>query len=243
MRSDPLRTLHKRRRSAQTHRNVGTPERWLSLLGGGAAMAGSLRQRGIIGGLLAMLGGFLLFRGVSGHCPMYEQLRIRTNDADEHGLLGRNLIQVRRRMVVRLPRDVAYRYWRDLSNLPGAMRHIQAIQVNGNRSWWTVRTPFGRSMRWETQITQDSPNERLAWRSIAGSPVESMGEVRFRPHLEGGTEIDVSLSYQPPGGIAGRWLAELFSGLSERLVHRDLEHFKTFMESAAASGRVDASVS
>jgi uncharacterized membrane protein len=224
----------------QTRRNVGTRERWLSLLGGGVSLAEGLRRRDAAGGLLALLGGFLLFRGLSGHCPVYGRLHRSTSRPEDSGLLGEHLIQARSRIVVRRPREVVYRYWRDLDNLPQAMRHIHAIEVRGNRSRWTARTALGRRLQWESQITQDSPNERLAWRSVAGSQVDSMGEVRFRPHLNGGTEVDVNLYYRPPGGAVGRLLATVLGGLSEKLVHRDLERFKAFIESGTMDAQAHA---
>lgn len=235
-----LRALHSLQRAAQTHRNVGTGERWLSLLGGSISLAEAFRRRDAAGGLLAVLGGFLLFRGLSGHCPVYDQLHRNTSRPNDSGLLGEHLIQARSRIIVRRPREVVYRYWRDLDNLPQAMRHIHAIEVQGNRSRWTARTPLGRRLRWESQITQDSPNERLAWRSVAGSQVDSTGEVRFRPHLNGGTEVDVNLYYRPPGGAIGRLLGTVFGGLSEKMVHRDLERFKAFIESRTMDNQAHA---
>jgi uncharacterized membrane protein len=62
--------------------NVGNAERWASVIGGGAlALCGlglSLGRRPITGGLLAALGGSLVYRGVSGHCPVYKALDIDT---------------------------------------------------------------------------------------------------------------------------------------------------------------------
>lgn len=234
------RAWHSLQSMMRTRRNVGTGERWLSLLGGGVSLAEGLRRRGGVGGLLALLGGFLLLRGLSGHCPLYGQLHKSTSRSGDGGLFGEHLIQARSRIIVRRPREVVYRYWRDLDNLPQAMRHIHAIEVEGNRSRWTARTALGRRLRWESQITQDSPNERLAWRSVAGSQVDSTGEVRFRPHLNGGTEVDVNLYYRPPGGAIGHLLATVFGGLSEKLVHRDLERFKAFIESGTIDNQAHA---
>ena len=51
--------------------NVGEVERWASGIGGGLLVAHGLR-RGSFGGLaLAMLGGSLAYRGVTGHCQAY----------------------------------------------------------------------------------------------------------------------------------------------------------------------------
>jgi len=71
--------------------NVGTTERWASAIGGGAlALWGlglSLRRRPIAGGLLAALGGSLVYRGASGHCPVYEALDIDTARAERDASL------------------------------------------------------------------------------------------------------------------------------------------------------------
>src|SRR5687767_4849039 len=51
--------------------NVGTAERWASAIGGGAMAVAGLRARSLPGLLLAGLGGALIYRGASGHCPAY----------------------------------------------------------------------------------------------------------------------------------------------------------------------------
>jgi len=229
----PTRTIHPFRQVTTLRRNVGTPERWISMLGGGAVLAEGVRRRGFIGALLSLLGSYLLFRGFSGHCPLYQRLHIDTARTNDSGLWGQNLIQVQARVNVQQPRDTVYRYWRNLENLPTFMRHIRSIRVDGNRSHWVARTPLGLRLRWDSQITQDSPNERLAWRSMAGSQVDSRGEVRFRPTVNGGTEVDVDMYYRPPGGSVARTLAKLLGGISERMVQQDIERFKEVIESEA----------
>ena len=65
-------------------RNVGEAERWTSAITGGAlALYGLAGRRSLFGGLLAALGGSLLYRGVTGHCPMYGALGIDTRRHDE----------------------------------------------------------------------------------------------------------------------------------------------------------------
>jgi uncharacterized membrane protein len=63
--------------------NVGRAERWVSSLAGGAlALYGLVRRRTPLGGgLLAALGGSLLYRGVSGHCPLYAAMGVDTSGA------------------------------------------------------------------------------------------------------------------------------------------------------------------
>jgi hypothetical protein len=58
--------------------NVGEAERLGSLLGGGLlALYGLCRRSpGAIG--LALAGGYLIYRGLTGHCPLYAALQINT---------------------------------------------------------------------------------------------------------------------------------------------------------------------
>ncbi len=87
------------------------------------------------------------------------------------------------------------------------------------------------TLTWEAEIIDDRPNESLAWRSIEGSEIENAGTVRFRPATGGrGTEINVELSYEPPGGTIGRGLAWLLGEEPELQVREDLRRFKQIME-------------
>src|SRR2546426_11074846 len=59
--------------------NVGDAERWVSGLGGGALALYGL-TRGSVGGVaLALLGGALVYRGVTGHCDIYQTLGTNTS--------------------------------------------------------------------------------------------------------------------------------------------------------------------
>jgi hypothetical protein len=67
-------------------KNVGKIERWASLLGGGAVAAYALRRDrrlSPLGGVLALGAATLLFRGATGHCPVYGPLGLNTADLDE----------------------------------------------------------------------------------------------------------------------------------------------------------------
>ena len=59
-------------------RNVGTIERWLSAIAGGALALHGLRRDSLIGAALSSLGAAIAYRGLTGHCPLYETLGIDT---------------------------------------------------------------------------------------------------------------------------------------------------------------------
>jgi uncharacterized membrane protein len=66
--------------------NVGPAERWVSGLAGGAlALYGLVSGRRVAGPLLALFGGALVHRGVTGHCSAYQMLGISTCDGPEEG--------------------------------------------------------------------------------------------------------------------------------------------------------------
>lgn len=209
----PTRASLQQRLPLPPQANVGSKERWASIAGGSLAVATGLWRRGWLGGLLSLLGSYLLFRGISGRCLLYQKLQVTSAKAGDRGLWGRHPIHVRERVHLQQPRQTIYRYWRDLENLPQAMHHIRSIQVTGNRSRWEARMPLGLRAQWESHITQDSPNERLVWSSVPGSRVESRGEVRFQARAGGGTVVDVDMYYLPPGGAVARLLAPLLGGL------------------------------
>jgi hypothetical protein len=67
-------------------KNVATIERWASLIGGGALLAYALRREprvSPLSGALALGGASLLFRGATGHCPVYGALGVNTADLSE----------------------------------------------------------------------------------------------------------------------------------------------------------------
>lgn len=66
-------------------RNIAKIERWSSVLGGGALLAQALRRqpRSPLSGVLALAGAALLWRGASGHCPIYGALGLSTADLDD----------------------------------------------------------------------------------------------------------------------------------------------------------------
>src|SRR5437588_12832614 len=67
-----------REETAGGTQNVGDTERLASVLGGGALAAWGLADRSFGGLALAFLGSALLYRGATGHCPMYQTLGVNT---------------------------------------------------------------------------------------------------------------------------------------------------------------------
>jgi uncharacterized membrane protein len=83
---------------------------------------------------------------------------------------------------------------------------------------------------WTAEVTRLVPNEVLAWRSLPGSAVPNAGTIHFSPAENGGTRVDVQLSYDPPGGALGLVAAKLFGADAKSQMDEDLLRMKTFLE-------------
>jgi uncharacterized membrane protein len=84
---------------------------------------------------------------------------------------------------------------------------------------------------WDAEITEERDNELIAWRSLEGSRLPNQGHVRFH-HAPGGrgTEVHITLEYQPPLGKLGATAAKLFGQELNRQIEEDLRRFKSLME-------------
>lgn len=145
---------------------------------------------------------------------------------------GDGRLQARRTMTVRRPPDEVYGYWRDFSNFPTFMAHVRAVEGRkGTRSHWVAEAPAGTTVEWDAEIVEDVPGERIAWRSLPGSQIDNVGEVRFvTAPGDQGTEVHVDIRYEVPGGVAGLTLAKLFGEEPEQQLADDLRRCKQVLE-------------
>ena len=141
-------------------------------------------------------------------------------------------IHVRKSVTVGRSPEEVYSFWHDFENLPRFMRHLESVQVTGEkRSHWKAKAPAGQSVEWDAVTTRDIPNELIAWRSEGNADVYNEGIVRFRPAPgDRGTEVHVELVYEPPGGLITSKLAKLFREEPGQQVKDDLLHLKQVME-------------
>lgn len=211
--------------------NVGQTERMASTIGG-AALAVYGLTRGSLGGVaLALLGGNLIYRGTTGHCATYQALGVDTSN-NRAGVAGNRGIKVEKSVLINKSPEELYRFWRNFENLPRFMNHLESVKVNDDRhSHWVAKAPLGTTVEWDAEIINEKENELIAWRSLEGADVNNAGSVRFQPARGGrGTEVKVSLEYDPPAGVLGAAVAKLFGEEPNQQVEDDLRRFKQLME-------------
>lgn len=140
---------------------------------------------------------------------------------------------VGRTVTIAKPRAELFAYWRDFSNLPTFMENIEAVRLSGanGRAIWTIKAPAGRSVDVETEIVREEDGELIAWRSVAGSDIDTEGRVSFSDAPgERGTRVEAIIAYKPPGGALGRAIGKLFLREPEVQARHDLKRFKMLME-------------
>jgi uncharacterized membrane protein len=141
-------------------------------------------------------------------------------------------IALAKSIAINRPADELFRFWRELENLPRVMSHLQSVRTgDAGRSRWVASLPGDKTLEWEAEITQELPNELLAWRSLEGSPMAHSGFVHFRALSEGrGTMVSVKLDLDAPEGSLAAGVTKLFGEVPELMLGEDLRKFKQLME-------------
>jgi uncharacterized membrane protein len=89
-------------------------------------------------------------------------------------------------------------------------------------------------IEWNATLTQQTPNEVIAWRSEAGSMLENAGIIRFIARGSG-TRVDLRFCYHPPAGGAGQAVAELLGSDPRAKLNEDLGRMKALLEATTRS--------
>jgi uncharacterized membrane protein len=203
--------------------NVSDEERMLSAVTGGLMLTQALM--GNRNPLKMAAGGFLLYRGLTGHCSAYSAInKIKTAEPQD--------VRISTSLTVDKPVAEVYASWRDLENLPDFMSHLESVTVTGNKtSVWKAAIPGGLgTVEWEATIVEDLPNQRISWKSNEGASIQNEGTVNFSAAGNSVTEIQVELSYHAPAGKIGEGIARLLNPVFERLILQDIRNFTEYIE-------------
>jgi uncharacterized membrane protein len=196
----------------------------LSLLG--TAMRSGNSRRGRVAATAAAVAGVTAV-------DMYCSKQATRTDGGVQGTSSiRQPIRIKRSITVNRPPEEVYQFWHDFENLPRFMSHVKSVKRLGDtRTHWEVKGPAGIEVEWDAEITEDKPNELIAWRSLPGADVENSGAVRFERAPGGrGTVVRVDLNYDPPAGIIGSTLALLFGESPEKQIKADLLRLRQLIE-------------
>jgi uncharacterized membrane protein len=127
---------------------------------------------------------------------------------------------------VDVPVRVAYDQWTQFEEFPRFMEGVQEVQqLDDERLHWIAEIG-GNQQEWDARITEQHPDERIAWTSTTGAT--NAGVVTFHRISDMRTRVTLQLDYEPEGMVetVGDAL-----GVVDRRVQGDLERFKEFIES------------
>jgi len=200
----------------QNGRDRGRPFdflRWGSVLGGGALALFGLSRRSKPGFALAAAGGLLAYRGAT------------LEDADQEWYVETGF-------AINCSVEQAFRFWRNLENLPRFMRNLESVKVRDDRhSEWTAIGRMGQDIHWRAEIVEEKENEWIVWRSLEGSDIDCRGSVHFRPAVgDRGIIVTASMQCRPPAGAVGKAVALLLGKGPEFMIREELRRFKALME-------------
>ncbi|KAF2342596.1 SRPBCC family protein [Flavobacterium tistrianum] len=169
-------------------------------------------------------GGAMLLRGISGYCPIYDAAGHLMHDKASN-------VNIRVNSVIDKPVSEVYAFWRNLENLPKFMNHLDSVRVTSSTiSEWTAKGPGGiGKISWNAEIIRDEKEKLLSWNSIEGSSIKNAGKIIFKPKGKA-TELDVTISYHAPLGIAGESAAKFLNPYFEKLVKDDISNLKVYLE-------------
>jgi uncharacterized membrane protein len=126
---------------------------------------------------------------------------------------------------INVPVRTAYNQWTQFEEFPRFMEGVESVkQLDDTRLHW-VANVGGERKEWNARITDQIPDQRIAWRSEGGE--FTAGTVSFNPLGSGQTRVMVQFDYEPQGIIEK--LGDML-GIVSRRVEGDLERFKDFIE-------------
>lgn len=126
---------------------------------------------------------------------------------------------------VNVPVRVAYNQWTQFEEFPQFMEGVKrVVQQDDKTLEWTAEIA-GKEKTWTAEIVEQTPDQRVAWRSTSGAP--NSGAVVFQSTGPNSTKVTLRLEAEPDDAVekAGAAL-----GYLDRQVKEDLERFTEFVE-------------
>jgi uncharacterized membrane protein len=195
--------------------------RLLAGIGAGILMLYGRGRKGVIGTALSLTGIGTAFR-VATNMPITKIVGMSDKS---------RVIDINKSIEVDVPIEQAYELWSNFENFPKFMTHVQEVKDLGNgRSHWIVTGPVGIPVEFDARVTENTPNEVIAWETEPDSMVKHRGHVKFRPGPELQTLIHVHLKYNPPAGVFGHTVASIFGTDPKQAMDEDLVRLKSLLE-------------
>jgi uncharacterized membrane protein len=130
---------------------------------------------------------------------------------------------------VNVPVSTAYNQWTQFESFPHFMGGVESVvQQDDRHLHWTTKVA-GHTREFDTVITEQEPDSRVAWRTEEGA--EHAGVVSFEALGADTTRVNVKFQWEPESATEK---IGAFFGADDMQVRSDLKKFKEFIESRGA---------
>jgi uncharacterized membrane protein len=133
------------------------------------------------------------------------------------------------RIDVKVPVRTAYNQWTQFEEFPRFMDGVKSVTQTDDTHLHWVADVGGKDKEWDAEITEQHPDERVAWNATSGA--ENAGVVTFHRIDDGMTRVTLQLDADPEGIVENVGTA---LGFLDRRVKGDLQRFKEYIESRGA---------
>jgi uncharacterized membrane protein len=134
--------------------------------------------------------------------------------------------QVQESIDVDVPVEVAYNQWTQFEEFPEFMEGVESVtQIDDTHTHW-VTSIGGVTREFDAEITEQHPDERIAWSSTSGD-TDHAGVVTFHRLSESTSRVTIQIDWDPEGLVEK---AGAVVGVDDRRVKGDAKRFKDFIE-------------
>ena len=138
--------------------------------------------------------------------------------------------RIEKTIEVQQPVRTVYNQWTQFEEFPHFMAGVKEVkQLDDTHVHWHAEI-WGKDKEWDAEITQQVPDQCIAWRSTSGD-APNAGTVRFEPISADRTRVRLTMEYEPQGAVEN--VGDALGVLSSR-VESTVKDFKKFIESRGA---------
>jgi uncharacterized membrane protein len=142
---------------------------------------------------------------------------------------GTCMEKIEKSIEVAAPVRAVYNQWTQFEEFPRFMAGVKEVrQLDDTHLHWHAEI-WGKDKEWDAEITEQVPDQVIAWRSTSGAP--NAGTVRFEPVSHERTRVRLTMEYQPEGAVEKTGDAV---GVFSSRVQNSVEDFKKFIEKRGA---------
>ncbi len=132
---------------------------------------------------------------------------------------------------INVPVSTAYNQWTQFEEFPKFMDGVREVrQVDDKHLHWRADVA-GKMKEWDSEITEQVPDQRIAWRSTSG--VSNAGVVSFHKISDSAAKVILYMHYDPQ--TFGEKVGDAF-GVVRMQAKSNLQRFKTLLESRGPTG-------